>query len=168
MGLGSIERAASGFDPPQKEWKDLSHLLPHIRKIAFDIIDAVEAERLTEEDAKDLKAVARTTIDLGLRLANALKEHVIRRPERDEGLQALRLGLAAARAAGNTDQEVEFLKRLGGALAKRVLANRNTRHSATSANSSEHGGTPRPPSIDSTKRWRSTASWITGAWRRPP
>jgi hypothetical protein len=52
-------------------------------------------------------------------LANALKEYVIRRPERDEGLQVLRLGLAAARAAGDTDQEVEFLKRIGGALTRR-------------------------------------------------
>jgi hypothetical protein len=130
IGAGFIERAASGFDRPQKEWKDLWHLLPHIRKIAFDIIDAVEAEglpineaatpeRLTDEDAEELKAVARTTIDLGLRLANALKEYVIRRPERDEGLQVLRLGLAAARAAGDTDQEVEFLKRIGGALTRR-------------------------------------------------
>lgn len=125
-----IEHAAGGFVRPQKEWKELWHLLPHIRKIAFDIIDAVEAEglpineaatpeRLTGEDAEDLKAVARTTIDLGLRLANALKEYVIRRPERDEGMQVLRLGLAAARAAGDTDQEIEFMKRLGGALARR-------------------------------------------------
>ena len=105
-----IEHAASGFARPQKEWKDLWYLLPHIRKIAFDIIDAVEAgglpineaatpERLTEEGAEDLKAVARTTIELGLRLANALKEYVIRRPERDEGLQVLRLGLAPGLAA---------------------------------------------------------------------
>lgn len=125
-----IERATTGFAKPQTEWKDLWPLLPHIRRVSFDIIDAVAGqglpineaatpERLDGEDLEELKAVSRTTVDLGLRLANALKEYIIRRPEREERLQVLRLGLASARAAGLPTEEVEFLKRLGGALARR-------------------------------------------------
>ena len=125
-----IEKAAEGFAKPQTEWTELWPLVPHIRRVSFDIIDAVAAEGLpineaakpeplVDEEAEELRAVARDTIGLALRLANSLKEYYIRRPEREEGLKVLRLGLASARAAGERTEEIEFLKRLGGALARR-------------------------------------------------
>ncbi len=125
-----IEEASEGFARPQTEWTKLWPLVPHIRRVSFNIIDAVAAEGLpineaakpeplVDEEAEELRAVARETIDLGLRLANSLKEYYIRRPEREEGLKVLRLGLACARAGGEKTEEIEFLKRLGGALARR-------------------------------------------------
>jgi len=125
-----IEKATEGFSKPQAEWQELWPLAPHIRRVSFGIIDAVEAEGLpineaakpeplVDEEAEELRGVARDTIELALRLANSLKEYYIRRPEREEGLKVLRLGLAAARANESGPEEIEFLKRLGGALARR-------------------------------------------------
>jgi tetratricopeptide (TPR) repeat protein len=127
-----IDRAEQIYATAPERWTVPDPLYPHLTRVLPALKETLtqhttlDLDTLAAPDPGDRKAFVtlqdRGTDDvaLGAELADAFKRAVLRRPWRGPvGTDVLKLGVACARALGDSVGEVEYLSRLGAQYATR-------------------------------------------------
>jgi len=124
-----IDRAGDVLSKAPAEWHRYWLLIDHVQHVASHLVASLGRELgdftlAARPDAPDthvlatLRCTPRESLELGLSMAHAVEDYVIRRPEwGSQGLKCLELGLTCARALGLDRDAAGFMSRLGGALS---------------------------------------------------